>query len=177
MSKIITKTYKSPVGEIILGEYREKLVLADWKYRKMRSSIDARIQNALKMPYVSGETDLLTSTMSQFEEYFMGNRTEFSIPLSLIGTDFQKSVWEELLKIPYGKTETYLGLATRLGNPLAIRAVASANGANAISILVPCHRVIGVNNAMMGYAGGVNVKKKLLEAEGCLTKTAQLQIF
>jgi len=109
-------------------------------------------------------------------EYFEGNRTEFDIPIRLVGSDFQKKVWEELIKIPYGKTESYLGLSRKLNNEKAIRAVASANGANAISILVPCHRIIGSKGELTGYAGGLNTKKELLKLESS-DQSEQLEIF
>ena len=93
------------------------------------------------------------------EEYFARKRKAFDIPLLFIGTDFQKSVWQELLNIPYGKTVSYGELSQKLGNSKAVRAVATANGANAISIFVPCHRVIGSNHKLVGYAGGLEAKK------------------
>ena len=93
-----------------------------------------------------------------------------------MGTEFQKQVWDSLLQVPYGKSETYLGLSKILGNEKAIRAVATANGANAISIIVPCHRIIGSNGDLVGYAGGLPAKKKLLELEGALS-TSQLGLF
>ena len=99
------------------------------------------------------------------EEYFARKRKAFDIPLLFIGTDFQKSVWQELLNIPYGKTVSYGELSQKLGNSKAVRAVATANGANAISIFVPCHRVIGKNGNLTGYGGGLEVKEKLLELE------------
>ena len=89
----------------------------------------------------------------------------FDIPLLFVGTDFQKRVWKLLLKIPYGQTISYGTMAEKLGNPQAIRAVANANGANAISIFAPCHRVIGSNNSLTGYGGGLNAKKYLLQLE------------
>ena len=92
-------------------------------------------------------------------------RTTFDIPLLLVGTEFQKSVWNELLNIPYGTTISYAQLSQRLDNPKAIRAVASSNGANSISILIPCHRVIGSDHKLTGYAGGLVAKKTLLELE------------
>ncbi|KAB2868464.1 MAG: methylated-DNA--[protein]-cysteine S-methyltransferase, partial [Bacteroidales bacterium] len=101
----------------------------------------------------------------------------FELPLLLIGTPFQKSIWNELLKIPYGKTETYMGLSQKLNNTKAIRAVAAANGANAISIIVPCHRIIGSNGELVGYAGGVDVKQKLLRLENSDNYAEQLKLF
>ncbi len=101
----------------------------------------------------------------QFEEYFEGNRTNFNIKLSPEGADFQKRVWNELLNIPFGKTVSYQQMANKLGDPKVIRAAASANGKNPISIVIPCHRVIGSNGSLTGYAGGLHRKKWLLELE------------
>jgi methylated-DNA-[protein]-cysteine S-methyltransferase len=103
--------------------------------------------------------------MRELDEYFAGTRHSFDVPLLLVGSDFQKSVWEALIQVAYGQTETYLGLSRILGNELAIRAVAAANGANAISIVVPCHRIIGSKGELIGYAGGLAAKQKLLTLE------------
>jgi methylated-DNA-[protein]-cysteine S-methyltransferase len=101
----------------------------------------------------------------QLQEYFEGNRKEFNLKLSLEGTDFQKRVWEELQQIPFGKTTSYQQMANTLGDPKVIRAAASANGKNPISIIIPCHRVIGSDGSLTGYAGGLHRKKWLLEFE------------
>lgn len=164
-NSIFIHYYKSPVGELILGSYKDELCLADWRYRKMRDSIDRRLQDNLKADYIKSETPVITETIKQLDEYFKGNSKEFNIPLLFVGTDFQKRVWSELIKIPYGKTYSYLELSQKLGDVKAIRAVASANGANAISILVPCHRIIGSNGELTGYAGGLRAKQKLLDLE------------
>jgi len=160
--------YKTPVGELILGSYDNKLCLADWRYRKMRSTIDNRIQKGLKSEYVEESSEILEETMKQLDEYFSNERKTFDIPLLMEGTDFQKSVWKGLMEIPYGTTASYLELSKNIGNEKAVRAVASANGANAISILIPCHRIIGSDGALTGYAGGLPAKKKLLELESHL---------
>lgn len=165
MNKISIQYYKSPIGEILLGSYENKLCIADWRYRKMRTTIDNRIQKGLKVEYIEEPSDVITETIEQMKEYFNLERKEFTIPLLLVGTDFQKSVWQGLIDTPFGTTASYLELSKRIGNEKAIRAVASANGANAISILVPCHRIIGSNGDLVGYAGGLDVKKKLLEIE------------
>ncbi len=136
----------------------------------MRSTIDKRIQLGLKAEFVEGNDDIIDQTIAQVDEYLRGDRNKFDIPLLMVGTEFQRSVWDELLKVPYGKTSTYMRLAASVNNEKAIRAVASANGANAISLIVPCHRIIGSNGDLVGYAGGLPVKKRLLELEG-----AQLQ--
>jgi len=157
--------YKTPVGELILGSYDNKLCLADWRYRKMRSTLDNRIQKGLNAEYVEESSEVIVEAMKQFDEYFRNERQSFDIPLLMVGTDFQKSVWEGLIKIPYGTTASYSELSQNIGNEKAVRAVASANGANAISIMIPCHRIIGSDGSLTGYAGGLPVKKKLLELE------------
>ena len=176
MVKIITKYIKTPVGELILGSFKNQLCLADWRYRKMRLAIDTRIKNGLNSEFEFGTSEVMEETENQLLQYFDGERTNFEISLLMMGTPFQKQVWDALLQIPYGKTGTYLELSKSLGNEKAIRAVASANGANAISIIVPCHRIIGSNGDLVGYAGGLPAKKKLLELEGALS-TSQLSIF
>ena len=104
-------------------------------------------------------------TMKQLDEYFKNERTEFDIPLDLEGTDFQLRVWRELSKIPFGKTKSYMDIAKALGDPKAIRAVGTSNGRNKISIIIPCHRVIGSDGSLTGYAGGMERKKWLLDFE------------
>jgi methylated-DNA-[protein]-cysteine S-methyltransferase len=104
-------------------------------------------------------------TINQLREYFDGKRKDFDLVYDLEGTDFQKRVWLELLKIPFGKTKSYMDMAVALGDPKVIRAAASANGANKIGIIIPCHRVIGSDGSLTGYAGGLDKKKWLLEFE------------
>ncbi len=116
--------------------------------------------------------DVLKSAAKQFQEYFEGTRTEFDLKLNPEGTDFQKKVWEALQEIPFGKTISYLDLSKQLGDVKAIRAVASANGKNPLWIVVPCHRVIGTNGDLTGYAGGLHRKKWLLEHESPVKQTA-----
>jgi methylated-DNA-[protein]-cysteine S-methyltransferase len=113
---------------------------------------------------------ILTCCKKQLDEYFNEGRKEFSLPLDVEGTDFQKKVWNELLKIPYGKSISYIQLARRLGDEKLIRAVGTANGKNPVSIIVPCHRVIGSNGGLVGYGGGLYKKRWLLEFEGTLTQ-------
>lgn len=107
----------------------------------------------------------LQDCATQLEEYFNGEREQFSLKLNPEGTDFQKKVWSELVKIPYGKTISYLELSKKLGDAKAIRAVANANGKNPIWIIIPCHRVIGTDGSLTGYAGGLHRKKWLIEHE------------
>lgn len=166
MKQISVQYHNTPVGELILGSFEGKLCLADWRYRRMRTTVDKRLQKTLDANYVLENTQEIKQTILQLSEYFDGARTQFDIPLLLVGTDFQKSVWEVLITIPFGETESYLGLSRKLGDEKAIRAVASANDANAISIIVPCHRIIGTDGGLVGYAGGLPTKKKLLTLEG-----------
>lgn len=165
LHKINIQYFNTPVGEFILGSSGEKLCLADWRTRKMRESIDARLQKGLNAEYIEEDTEILKETRRQFNEYFEHKRKFFDLPLLLVGTDFQKSVWQGLMQIPFGTTASYRDLAEKLGKAKAVRAVASANGANAISIVIPCHRILGSNGDLTGYAGGLPAKKKLLELE------------
>lgn len=119
--------------------------------------------------YELSETPLLHQAYLQLEEYLTGRRTIFELPLRPEGTPFQQLVWQALLTIPYGQVRTYAQIAGQIGRPKACRAVGLANGRNPISIFIPCHRVIGANGTLTGYAGGLDMKKKLLDLEGvCL---------
>ena len=111
------------------------------------------------------ETPIIKETITQLEEYFIKKRKTFDLPLKLEGTDFQKQVWKALLTIPYGKTATYKDIAKIIGNEKASRAVGMANNKNKLLILIPCHRIIGSNGNLTGYAGGLEIKQKLLNLE------------
>lgn len=163
--KIIIKRYESPCGPILLGAFGNKLCLCDWEEGKNREHVRKRLSRLLDADFEDGESEVIDDAVSQLEEYFKGERHEFSIPILLAGTDFQKRVWETLLLAPYGETKSYRDIASEIGRPEAVRAVAGAIGANAISLIVPCHRVIGSNNAMTGYAGGIAAKEYVLNLE------------
>ena len=165
--------FDSQYGELILGSYDGKLCLCDWRYRKKRDAIDSRIKQGLKSEYAEKDDSVLKKARRQLNEYFNHNRKVFDIPLLPVGTLFQKCVWNSLLKIPFGETASYLELAEESANRLAVRAVASANGANALSLFIPCHRVIGSNGDLTGYAAGTRVKEKLLSLEYDLFNQAQ----
>lgn len=111
------------------------------------------------------ETELILKVKSQLEEYFSKQRKIFDLPLNPQGTEFQKKVWQALINIPHGQTVCYKDIAVAIGNPKASRAVGMANNKNPIPIIIPCHRVIGKNGNLTGYAGGLNIKRKLLEYE------------
>jgi methylated-DNA-[protein]-cysteine S-methyltransferase len=165
MPQINIQYHKTRIGEFILGSFNGQLCLMDYRYRKIRKTIDDRIKTGLNAEFVEQDDEVLAETRKQIDEYLAKERKEFELPLLTVGTDFQKAVWQELLKIPYGQTSAYFDLARKLSSEKAVRAVASANGANAISIIIPCHRVIGSNGELTGYAGGIDVKKKLLIME------------
>ncbi|PIB36096.1 cysteine methyltransferase [Reichenbachiella sp. 5M10] len=167
--------YKSPVGELIIGSYGGEICLCDWRYRKQREAVDKRIWSALDAVMVEKDSTTVQACIQQLQEYFVGERREFDLSLRLVGSDFQKEVWGHLMQVPYGQTKSYLALAQSLNNEGAIRAVASANGANALSIVVPCHRIIGSDGSLTGYAGGLPAKKRLLELEGSLLH--QISLF
>ena len=143
---------QSPLGITLIegdGESVSKISVLDDKDIKQSETIPQELQEAAQ----------------QLQEYFNGNRTDFSFKLNPQGTDFQKKVWNALLEIPFGKTTSYQDLSIKLGDVKAIRAVASANGKNPLWIVVPCHRVIGRDGSLTGYAGGLWRKKWLLEHE------------
>ena len=162
--------YHSPCGDLMLGSFEGKLCLCDWAVEKHRDVVDIRLRKVLHADYEEKTSDIIEETSKQLDEYFDGKRKVFDIPLLFVGTDFQKKVWHKLLEIPYGTTISYGKLATLLDMPKAVRAVANANGANAISIIAPCHRVIGSDHSLTGYGGGLVAKKKLLELESAEDK-------
>jgi methylated-DNA-[protein]-cysteine S-methyltransferase len=165
MNQINIQFYKTKYGEFILGSFDNRLCLLDFRYRKMRNTVDNRIKKGIDAEYIESDNEILKKTRQQLQEYFNWQRKEFDIPLLTIGTDFQKSVWNALIEVPYGKTSTYLDLAKKIGNEKAVRAVASANGANSIGLIIPCHRIIGSNGELLGYGGGLPVKRRLLKLE------------
>lgn len=165
MKNIHVQFYKTKYADFILGSFENKLCMLDYQNRRNRDTVDNRIKKGLAADFIERDDDVLQLTRHQIDEYFLGKRTEFDLPLLMVGTDFQKQVWDALIKIPYGQTSSYLQLARSLNNEKAVRAVAAANGANSMSIIIPCHRIIGSNGDMKGYAGGIPVKKELLRLE------------
>lgn len=167
------QTYASPVGELILGVYQDQLCLCDWQVRTNRAAVDARVQKGLGCDYQVQPHALHQETVRQLEAFFAGDLTEFDLPIRLVGTEFQQSVWRTLQGIGYGETTSYSDLSERMGNPKAIRAIAAANGANVLSLIVPCHRVIGRDGSLVGYAGGLPAKEALLRLEGSWPRKAE----
>ena len=145
-----------PVGKIEIIEENEKII---------ELNIYNEEKNEQKNNIIEKDTKLLLETQKQLKEYFKGKRTKFEIPLNPKGTEFMKKVWKELLNIPYGEVRTYKEIAEKIGNSKASRAVGMANNKNPIPIIIPCHRVIGSNNKLVGYALGLDMKKYLLDLE------------
>lgn len=168
MHQVNIQYFDSPYGELILGSYGQTLCLCNWRYKKKRAYVDARIKKGLKVEFVEQDDEVIRETRKQLTEYFNYKRKEFNIPLLMVGTPFQKTVWRSLLKIPFGTTSSYLKLAENIKHKSAVRAVANANGANAISIIIPCHRIIGSNGKLVGYGGGLEAKAELLSLESGL---------
>jgi AraC family transcriptional regulator of adaptative response/methylated-DNA-[protein]-cysteine methyltransferase len=162
---ITTVNIESPLGELIAGATDEGICLLEFTDRKRAARECKELTKLLKQQFERGEHEHLTTLIKQVEEYFNGSRKEFSLPLITPGTDFQNDVWKELLKIPYGATRSYQEQANALNRPDSVRAVANANGMNRISIIIPCHRVIGSNGRLTGYGGGLKRKKWLLDHE------------
>lgn len=165
---IITKRYESPCGPLMLGSYGDRLCLCDWLTGRNSNSVYNRLRRLLGADFEEGSSPVLERAAIQLDEYFAGKRPEFDVPLLFAGTEFQKKVWNALLTIPYGKTISYGEMACMIGMPKAVRAVANANGANAISIFAPCHRVIGSDRSLTGYGGGLPAKEYLLTLEKAL---------
>jgi methylated-DNA-[protein]-cysteine S-methyltransferase len=165
MAEIQIKYFQTIFGKLILGSFDGNLCLCDWLCRKNRAWVDTRIQKFFHAVYVECDSGILQMAEFQLEAYFHHRLKSFDLPLFLAGTEFQKRAWNGLIEIPYGKTETYRNLSLTLGNPAALRAIASAIGANPLAIVIPCHRVIGSHGEITGYSGGVELKRKLLELE------------
>lgn len=165
MPHISIQYFNSPCGLLVLASFGEKLCLCDWSNNPCAERNKRRIERYLNASFKIETTSILEETKRQLDEYFEGNRKAFTIPLLLVGSDFQLQVWNELLYIPYGATTSYKEIAQNIGKPKAVRAVAGAIGANGISILIPCHRVIGSDKSLTGYAGGLEAKKILLQIE------------
>ena len=140
-----------------------RLVTSDSGLRAVDFDLSRRIDGSR-----CGIHPIATEAARQLQAYFAGQLQRFDLPLDLRGTDFQLRVWRELERIPYGETRSYLQIAEAIGAPRAVRAVGAANGANPIPIVVPCHRVIGASGKLVGYGGGLPLKKRLLQLEGAL---------
>ena len=163
LKNLFYRIYDSPFGSLIIVADQTALHFLNWM------ETNASIQtNELDQTWILDrkiDNILLSKTELQLKEYFQGKRRKFDIPLNIHGTSFQKKAWNELKKIPYGKTISYQAQAEQIGHPKAHRAVGGANGKNPIGIIIPCHRVIGSNGRLTGFSGGLDLKKKLLQLE------------
>jgi methylated-DNA-[protein]-cysteine S-methyltransferase len=159
MTHLISARYDSPVGTLTLVASDDGLRAVIWP--------DGRLDRVglAGEPLTPGDTPVLAATAGQLDEYFAGTRMEFDLPLDLQGTPFQLAAWQALATIPYGETRTYSEQADRIGRPTAVRAIGAANGRNPVSIVLPCHRVIGSNGSLVGFGGGLEVKEWLLGLE------------
>jgi len=162
---ILINRILSPLGPMLAGATEEGICLLEFIDRRMLETQLKRIKKYFKSDLVPGESKYFPQLNSELREYFEGKRKDFSVPLAIAGTDFQKRVWKVLMDIPYGETRSYMDQAIAIGNPKAVRAVAGANGDNAIGIIIPCHRVIGSDGRLVGYGGGLWRKKFLLDLE------------
>ena len=160
--------YQSPLGVLEIrstgSAISDVLFVNSWKGAKI---------NEADISFVKPKSPAIKTCIKQLDEYFAGTRTEFTVHTLQVGTEFQQTVWAELCNIPYGRTISYLELSKRIGNVKAIRAVGTANGNNSVSIIVPCHRVIGSNGDLIGYGGDLWRKKWLLEHEGKVANGVQ----
>jgi AraC family transcriptional regulator of adaptative response/methylated-DNA-[protein]-cysteine methyltransferase len=162
---IKTVIIETPLGEMVAGATDEGICLLEFIDRRMLPTEYKDLTRLLKSTLEQGDNIHLKSLRKQLDKYFSGELKEFTIPLVTPGTDFQQAVWKELLEIPYGTTRSYQEQANVLRRSDSVRAVANANGMNRISIIIPCHRVIGSNGRLTGYGGGLKRKKWLLDHE------------
>lgn len=177
MKAIVTHLYESPCGTLRLGTVDGRLCLCNWVGDSNESIVNRRLQTRLNACFMDDKActdaindmnvnaDVIARTCIQLDEYFGRRRTMFDLPLCFVGTDFQKQVWQTLMSIPYGQTISYRQLAQRIGRERAVRAVANANRLNAIAVIAPCHRVIGSDNSLTGYSGGLHIKRFLIDLE------------
>ncbi len=159
------KQLKTPIGTMFACAVPEGICLLEFAERKILQQQYAYLTKSLCAAIVPGENPHFPLLEEQLQEYFAGSRKTFSVPLVIPGTDFRVKAWQGLQQIPYGTTRSYKEQAFALGTPDAIRAVASANGANRVSIIIPCHRLIATDGSLTGYGGGIWRKQWLLEFE------------
>ncbi|NYZ62561.1 methylated-DNA--[protein]-cysteine S-methyltransferase [Luteimonas sp. SJ-16] len=169
MPPVFTRTFDSPVGRLRLAASDAGLHAVEFPLHRHPVPRPA--------PWHDGDHPLLDLAARQLDGYFAGTRRTFDLPLAAQGTPFQRAVWDALMRIPYGRTESYAGLARMLGRPTATRAVGAANGRNPLSIVVPCHRVIGASGALTGFGGGLPTKQFLLALEGAWPDAAPAGLF
>lgn len=163
--QIHKKIIQTPLGEMIACAVDEGICLLEFTDRKNIEKQLKSLSKSLNSEIIEKDHLHFKQLEDELKEYFQGRKSKFNVPLFIIGTEFQRKVWQLLIEIPMGEMRTYKQQSEFLGNPKAIRAVGTANGINKIAILIPCHRVIGSNGELVGYAGGIWRKQKLLELE------------
>jgi AraC family transcriptional regulator of adaptative response/methylated-DNA-[protein]-cysteine methyltransferase len=156
---------ESPLGPLVAGATDTHLILLEFTDRRMLEAQFKTLRRTFKLPIVPGENGILAQARNELQEYFAGTRKKFTVPLEFPGSEFQRKVWTELLKIPYSATISYEELARRAGSPRGQRAAGSANGLNRIGIVIPCHRVVNKSGDLGGYGGGLWRKQALLDLE------------
>jgi len=165
MTQIYLNRISTPLGPMLAGATEKYLCLLEFEDREILEKQLQRLQNYYAGTVVQDSNGITKQTEAELNEYFTGERKEFTVPLEVTGSEFQKKVWEQLMDIPYGSTRSYKEQAASIGNLKAIRAVATANGSSHIAIIIPCHRVIGSNGSLTGYSGGLWRKRYLLKLE------------
>lgn len=169
---LVSHTYPTPLGDMLAVFSDAGLCLLEFVGQKRLDRELRQVAAARGGEPQAGRTPLTDRLGRQLDAYFAGTRQAFDIPIDLVGTPFQQSVWRALMQIPYGRTWSYAQEAEHIGRPTAVRAVANANGSNKISIVVPCHRVIGSNGTLTGYGGGLARKEWLLDMESGMPQLA-----
>ncbi len=163
--QIIFRDLEIPLGKLVIGATSKGCCLLEYEDRGGLVKIQRRITRQYKLEMVRGSNAFLEQLESELDQYFQGLRQNFSVPLDVRGTPFQRAVWEQLLNIPYGETRTYGEIARLVGKPLAVRAIGQANGDNPLAVVIPCHRVIQHDGKLKGYGGGLWRKEYLLALE------------
>jgi methylated-DNA-[protein]-cysteine S-methyltransferase len=165
MNQINIEEYESPVGKLVLASHQQQLCLCDWSHKTSSKQLQQSIANRLNTALALQTDATIVSAIEQLEQYFSNTRDSFDVKLLALGTDFQQQVWQYLLTVPFSNTVSYQTVANKINKPKAVRAVANACGKNPLSIFIPCHRILGSNDQLTGYAGGIEIKKNLLLLE------------
>lgn len=164
-TRVVVGRAATPLGPMLIGATEGALCLLEFVDRRALPRQVQRVRSGLQAVFAPGSNEVTAEVTRQLDEYFGGRRQRFALPLAEVGTPFQREVWEAVRDIPYGDTRAYADIARGIGRPRAVRAVGRANGDNALAIVTPCHRVVGVGGALVGYGGGLWRKQRLLDLE------------
>jgi len=168
LATVTLRRMMTPLGPMIAGSIGAKICLLEFADRRMLERQLKILSARLRCSFLPGRSDVLDKLADQLKAYFAGRLQRFTVPLEAPGSAFQQAVWDALQRIPYGETRSYADIAAALDQPTAVRAVARANGANRVAVIIPCHRVIGKDGSLTGYGGSLLRKQRLLELEGAL---------